>query len=218
MENNNQKNKRIGIILIISIVIIIIALCIVGYKMFQDDKNETTPEETTPEKVIRGSGKKSDTVGNELTAIEASTKSKEKRKMEDYEIDGTLEIPKTKLKCNVLDEVTKRSIEIAVAKIYTTEGLNKPGSTVIYGHNYRNNLFFSKNDELEVGDKFYITDEDGNKLSYKITDKFTTTSTDTSFYAKTAEETGGKAEAILSTCTDDASSTDRRLIIVGVEE
>ena len=218
MENNNQKNKRIGIILIISIVIIIIALCIVGYKMFQDDKNESTPEETTPEKVIRGSGKKSDTVGNELTAIEASTKSKEKRKMEDYQIDGTLEIPKTKLKCNVLEEVTKRSIEIAVAKIYTTEGINKQGSTVIYGHNYRNNLFFSKNDELEVGDKFYITDEDGNKLSYKITDKFITTSTDTSFYAKTAEETGGKAEAILSTCTDDASSTDRRLIIVGVEE
>ena len=49
MENNNQKNKRIGIILIISIVIIIIALSIVGYKMFQDDKNEETPEETTPE-------------------------------------------------------------------------------------------------------------------------------------------------------------------------
>ena len=71
---------------------------------------------------------------------------------------------------------------------------------------------------MEVGDKFYITDEDGNKLSYKITDKFITTSTDTSFYAKTAEETGGKAEAILSTCTDNASSTDRRLIIVGVEE
>ena len=73
MENNNQKNKRIGIILIISIVIIIIALSIVGYKMFQDDKNEETPEETTPEKVISGSGKKSDTVGNELTAIESST-------------------------------------------------------------------------------------------------------------------------------------------------
>ena len=71
MENNNQKNKRIGIILIISIVIIIIALCIVGYKMFQDDKNESTPEETTPEKVIRGSGKKSDTVGRRYRNIAA---------------------------------------------------------------------------------------------------------------------------------------------------
>ncbi len=218
MENNNQRNKRIGIILIVSIIIIIIALCIIGYKMFQDEKNEATAEETTPEKVISGSGKKTDSVGNELTAIESKTQSREKRKMEDYEIIGTLEIPKTKLKCNVLDEVTKRSIEIAVAKIYTTEGLNKPGNTVIYGHNYRNDLFFSKNDELEVGDKFYITDDEGNKLSYKITDKFITTSTDTSFYTKTAEETGGKAEVTLSTCTDDASSTDRRLIIVGVEE
>ena len=218
MENNNQRNKRIGIILIVSIIIIIIALCIIGYKMFQDEKNEATPEETTPEKVISGSGKKTDSVGNELTAIESTTQSREKRKMEDYEIIGTLEIPKTKLKCNVLDEVTKRSIEIAVAKIYTTEGLNKPGNTVIYGHNYRNDLFFSKNDELEVGDKFYITDEEGNKISYKITDKFITTSTDTSFYTRTAEDTGGKAEATLSTCTDDASQTDRRLIIMGRAE
>ena len=58
MENNNQRNKRIGIILIVSIIIIIIALCIIGYKMFQDEKNEATAEETTPEKVISGSGKK----------------------------------------------------------------------------------------------------------------------------------------------------------------
>lgn len=218
MENNDQKNNKTGIIITISIVVIILILCVLGYEMLKNDKNDTSSEEKEPERVISGTTKKTNSVGNELTAIESSTSSRTKKRMEDYEIMGTLEIPKTKLKCNILDEVTKRSIEIAVAKIYTTEGVNKPGNTVIYGHNYRNDLFFSKNDELEVGDKFYITDADGNKLSYKITDKFITTSTDTSFYTKTAEETGGKAEATLSTCTDDASSTDRRLIIVGIEE
>ena len=217
-ENNNQRNKKIGIIIIIAIIIVISIICIIGYNIFKDDQKEPVSENTTQEKVISGSGKKSDSVGNELTAIDSTTKSKTRKKMEDYEVVGTIEIPKTKLKCNVLDEVTKRSIEIAVAKIYTTEGLNKPGNTVIYGHNYRNNLFFSKNNELEVGDKFYITDEEGNKISYRITDKFITTSTDTSFYARTAEETGGKAEVTLSTCTDDASTTDRRLIIIGLEE
>lgn len=218
MENNNQKSNKTGIIITISIVAIIIVLCILGYEMFKSDNNNETSEEKEPEKVISGSTKKTNSVGNELTAIESSTNSRNKKKMEDYEIVGTLEIPKTKLKCNILDEVTKRSIEIAVAKIYTAEGLNQPGNTVIYGHNYRNDLFFSKNDELEVGDKFYITDQEGNKKSYKITDKFITTSTDTSFYTKTGDETGGKAEATLSTCTDDASSTDRRLIIIGMEE
>lgn len=219
MEKTNQRNKIIGIILIICIIAIIIALCILGYKMFKDEPVDETNKETIPEKVISGTAQKNNnSVGNELTVIETTTKSKEKRKMEDYEIIGQLEIPKTKLKCNILDEVTKRSIEIAVAKIYTTGGLNQPGNTVIYGHNYRNNLFFSKNDELEIGDKFYITDEDSNKITYKISDKFITTSTDTTFYAKTAEETGGKAEVVLSTCTDDASETDRRLIIIGVED
>ena len=49
-------------------------------------------------------------------------------------------------------------------------------------------------------------------------DIFETTSTDTSFYVKTAEETGGKSEITLSTCTDDASETDRRLIVLAAEE
>ena len=138
--------------------------------------------------------------------------------MEDYKIIGKLEIPKIDLKTNILDETTKRSLEIAVAKLYTTNGLNKPGNTVIYGHNYRNALFFSRNDELEKGDKIYITDEEGYRLKYTIYDKFRTSSTDTSFYVKTSEMTGGKAEVTLSTCTDDASETDGRLIILAKED
>ena len=135
--------------------------------------------------------------------------------MEDYEIVGQIEIPKVDLKSNILDETTKRSLEIAITKIYSTGGLNKPGNTVLYGHNYRNNLFFSRNDELKKGDKVYITDEEENKIKYTIYDIFETTSIDTSFYTR---DTLGKAEITLSTCTDDASETDRRLIILAVED
>ena len=133
--------------------------------------------------------------------------------MEDYEVIGNLEKPKIELKTKILSETTKRSLEIAVAQIYTTGGLNQPGNTVIYGHNYRNTLFFSRNDELVVGDKFYITDMDNNKKTYQIYNIFETTSTDTSFYARSASDTEGKAEVTLSTCTDDASTTDKRLIV-----
>lgn len=148
-----------------------------------------------------------------LNAINATTTTNNKKYMEDYEILGTIEIPKVNLKCAILNEVTPRSIQIAVGQIYTANGLNKPGNTVIYGHNYRNNLFFSRNDELNNGDKIYILNQEGTKLTYEIYNIFIATSTDTSFYIKSAEDTDGKAEITLSTCTDDASTTDRRLIV-----
>ncbi len=164
--------------------------------------------------LLDGKSKKSSSnEQKELNQIAMSTSNPKKKYMEDYEIIGQIEIPKIDLKCNILNETTKRALEIAVTKIYTTSDLNLPGNTVIYGHNYRNALFFSRNDELENGDKLYITDTEGNKVKYEIYNIFETTSADTSFYARSAADTGGKAEVTLSTCTDDASQTDRRLIV-----
>ena len=191
-----------------------------GYNAFSDKKTEEnyTSAANEFEKAVTGSGKKANSGNTTLNAINVTNSNSDRKMMEDYIIIGTIEIPKVKLKCAILNQVTKRSIEIAVGQIYTVNGLNKPGNTVIYGHNYRNDLFFSRNDELTNGDKIYILDEEGTKLTYEIYNIFITTSTDTSFYARTAEETGGQPEITLSTGTDDASTTDRRLIIVGVEE
>ena len=44
----------------------------------------------------------------------------------------------------------------------------------------------------------------------------TVTSTDTSFYARTAEDTGGLCELTLSTCTD--ASNDQRIIVLAAEQ
>lgn len=186
-----------------------------GYNAFSDKKTEEnyTSAANEFEKAVTGSGKKANSGNTTLNAINVTNSNSDRKMMEDYIIIGTIEIPKVKLKCAILNQVTKRSIEIAVGQIYTVNGLNKPGNTVIYGHNYRNDLFFSRNDELTNGDKIYILDEEGTKLTYEIYNIFITSSTDTSFYARTAEETEGKAEITLSTCTDDASTTDRRLII-----
>ena len=186
-----------------------------GYNAFSDKKTEEnyTSAANEFEKAVTGSGKKANSGNTTLNAINVTNSNSDRKMMEDYIIIGTIEIPKVKLKCAILNQVTKRSIEIAVGQIYTENGLNKPGNTVIYGPNYRNDLFISRNDDLKNGDKIYILDEEGTKLTYEIYNIFITTSTDTSFYARTAEETGGKAEITLSTCTDDASTTDRRLII-----
>ncbi len=124
---------------------------------------------------------------------------------------GTMEIPATNFKYPVLEKVTRKSIETAVAFQWGA-GLNQPGNTVIIGHNYRNGMFFSNNKKLKIGDKIYITDNSGKKLTYTIYDKFETTESDTKFYQR---DTGGKPEVSLSTCTDDSKA---RLIILARAE
>ena len=87
-------------------------------------------------------------------------------------------------------------------------GPNKPGNTLIIGHNYRNGQFFANNKNLSIGDKVYITDLNGQRLSYTIYDKFETTTEDTAFITR---NTNGAREISLQTCTDDAKL---RLIIL----
>ena len=218
MENNNKRNKILGIILIVAIIILIITLIVCGIEAFNSNKKDESESMVENNTVVLSSGKtKPEGKEGSLSQLNTTSSSREKVYMEDYEVIGNLEIPKIELKTKILSETTKRSLEIAVAQIYTTGGLNQPGNTVIYGHNYRNTLFFSRNDELVVGDKFYITDMDNNKKTYQIYNIFETTSTDTSFYARSASDTEGKAEVTLSTCTDNASTTDKRLIIIGRE-
>ena len=134
-----------------------------------------------------------------------------KKTYEGFGVVGTIEIPATNVKYPVLEKVTKRSIEVAVAFLYGT-GINQPGNSVIIGHNYRNNMFFSNNKKLNLGDKIYLTDNDGNRLTYTIYNKFEASDIDTSFYQR---DTGGKPEITLSTCTEDAS---KRLIILAEVE
>ena len=141
----------------------------------------------------------------------SSTSSGTKKTYKGFGMLGTMEIPATNFKYPVLEKVTKKSIETAVAFQWGA-GLNQPGNSVIIGHNYRNGMFFSNNKKLKNGDKIYITDNSGKKLTYTIYDKFETSDTDTSFYQR---DTGGKAEVTLSTCTDDSKA---RLIILAKAE
>lgn len=135
----------------------------------------------------------------------------EKVYMEDYEVLGRIEIPKTKVDYPILENVTKRSLEIAVGKAYGP-GLNLPGNTTIFGHNYRNGLFFSNNKKLSNGDKIYITDAQGNKVTYVIYNIYQTTPSDASYMQR---ETNGRREISLQTCTDDSSA---RIIIWAAEQ
>lgn len=124
-----------------------------------------------------------------------------------FTVIGTIEIPKINLSYPILKEASTSAIERSVAMLYGP-GPNKPGNTYIIGHNYRNGQFFANNKNLSIGDKVYITDLDGQRLSYTIYDKFETTKEDTSFITR---NTNGARELSLQTCTDDGKL---RLIIL----
>lgn len=124
-----------------------------------------------------------------------------------FPVIGTIEIPKIKLSYPILNETSIPALERAVGML-CGPGPNKPGNTLILGHNYRNGQFFANNKNLSVGDTIYITDLSGKRLSYTIYDKFETNTEDTEFITR---NTNGAREISLQTCTDDGSL---RLIIL----
>lgn len=127
-----------------------------------------------------------------------------------FKMVGYIEIPKTNIKYPILKEATKDAMEKSVC-ILTGVGLNKPGVTVISGHNYRNGLFFSDNAKLSIGDNIYITDDTGQTIKYEIYKKYQTKPEDASF---ATVDTEGKIEIVLTTCTDDSQN---RIIICARE-
>ena len=145
------------------------------------------------------------------TGESSSTVAAQKGDYKGFATVGTMEIPAINFSYPIIDSVSRSSIEASVAVLYPPggESINQPGNTVIIGHNYRNGVFFSNNKRLNNGDKIYVTDYRGKKLSYTIE----TDDNDTSFYQR---ETDGKAELTLSTCTD--ASNNRRLIILARED
>lgn len=218
----SKYSKLLTVILVIVIVGIIGLLGFLAYDYFQNamiTKDTSDFVDNFQGEVSDGSADNTGTENNEsgedpfnqIKDAQTSSSSSKRRTYQGFGVLGTMEIPATNFKYPVLEKVTKKSIETAVAFLYGS-GLNQPGNTVIIGHNYRNGLFFSNNKKLNIGDKIYITDNDGKKLTYTIYNKFETTPEDTSFYQR---DTGGKAEVTLSTCTDDSKA---RLIICAKTE
>ena len=136
----------------------------------------------------------------------------EKQYLEGYEVVGTIKIPKTGIEYPVLSQVTKKSLETSVAILYGP-GVNQPGNTVIVGHNYRNQRFFSNNDKLANGDTVILTDVYGNVVTYVIYNMYYTSPDDADYMIRPVDD--GVREVSLSTCNDDST---QRLIIWAREQ
>ncbi len=229
----NKYNNVLTMILVVFIVAILGILGYFAYDLLHSNKvnsdaqaaldefanaTKTVKKDKPKEEENKNDEEEIPTLENPLNAVtptvdepeEQTTEDYEKVYMEDYEVMGRIEIPKTGVDYPILDKVTRRSIEMAVA-IAWGDGLNKVGNTVIYGHNYRNGLFFSNNKKLSNGDKIYITDVYKNRVEYEIYKIYQTDEHDASYFNR---DTNGKREISLQTCTDDTSA---RIVIWAVE-
>ena len=214
-EIDEKKEKRNSIILTVMIVItILLILVTIGFFMISkinDDNAEKNAQDIVKEfndkKLNLGEEKKElnnvstpISIGGTTSNTEVQGKST-RVKMENYDVVGTVRIPKTKVSYPILFPLSKRSLEIATAMLDTQNGINEPGNTTILGHNYRSNLFFSKNHTLKVGDKIYIKDNTGREVEYTIYSGFTTNPNDATYMRR---DTKGETEVSLSTCSDDS--------------
>lgn len=177
-------------------------------------QNTTAPEEVvneTPQEIVNPIDLLNPTTVEEPEPEAGTQKDPDKVYMKGYEVIGTIEIPKTGIEYPVLEKVTKKSLEIAIARAYGP-GLNEIGNVVLYGHNYRNNSFFSNNDKLTPGDTIYITDIYGDRIGYTVYKVYETSANDASYMQR---DTQGHRELSLQTCTDDSSA---RIIVWAIEE
>lgn len=203
-KESKKSNKIVTAIIVILILIIIVSIGVLIYSLYRNYKIEANAVDFVDDFNLNISS----------DDVEATTSGQFNYTYQGFNVLGIMEIPRTGFRYPVLDEVNKYALYVAVGVIYpNVDKLNQPGNVVIIGHNYKNNLLFSKNKYLEAGDKIYITDMDGVKMSYTIYDKFITDYKDTSFYAR---DTDGKAEITLSTCTD--ANDNERIIILARQD
>jgi len=134
-------------------------------------------------------------------------------KYKGFDVIGTIKIPAIDIEYPILDQVSLRALETSIGRVYPENSkLNEIGNSVLVGHNYKNGTFFSDNKKLKNGDKIYITDEDGDRVTYVVYRKYETSDSDFEYATR---DVNGKREISLSTCTDDSK---RRLIIWAVEQ
>lgn len=179
----------------------------------ETDSTSTSLEELATKLAIDEENRNNENVNNNENPEETPTEEEEPEKVyyEGIEMKGRIEIPATKVDYPVLANAGKKAIEVAVGIAYGP-GLNEVGNTTIFGHNYRNGAFFSNNKKLKMGDKIYITDQRGDRVTYIIYNMYETTPNDADYMIR---ETNGRREISLQTCTDDSKA---RIIIWAAEE
>lgn len=111
---------------------------------------------------------------------------------------GIIQIDKINLNYSILSICNSDLLSISVCR-FAGPMPNEVGNLCIAGHNYINNNFFGRLNELDIGDEIKIFDLSGNCVEYSIYDIYETNENDTSC---TFQETNGTKIVTLITCNN----------------
>ena len=115
----------------------------------------------------------------------------------EYRVAGKITIPKISIQYPIIYETSEDYLKIAPTKLFGPD-VNEVGNLCIVGHNYKNEQFFSRLSELNIGDKVYLTPNKGKDMIYLVYDKYEIAENDMEC---TSQDTNGNIELTLITCT-----------------
>lgn len=84
---------------------------------------------------------------------------------------GIIEIPKINLYYPVFSTLTEENLKISPCKFYGSS-LEDTGNICIAGHNYNNDMFFSKINFLQPNDEIFIYNNIGIKYTYLVVENY----------------------------------------------
>ena len=127
-----------------------------------------------------------------------------------YYSEAILKIDCLGIEYPVLSDTSDELLKISLNKIWGPNP-NEIGNYCIAGHNYKSGKMFGKLKMIEIGDTFTLEDLSGEKVTYKVYDKYVIEPDDVSC---TTQRTNGKREVTLITCQN---SGKQRLIVKACE-
>lgn len=221
-----RKKKVYKVNFILSVFFLIVLISVYIYAAYDRDKAEAvsqdilaTAEQEQEDNTVVDSNVLiavlNDTTddGTEAPVVVSNTNQNTKTEQQSqsgytYITDGKITIPKINVEYPILDgesdseAETEELLRMSPVKFHGPD-INTVGNYCIVGHNYRNSRFFSKVPTLVNGDVIQITDfADNSTVEYEVYDKYVVDPTDVSC---TSQNTDGRREITLITCTDDSS-------------
>ncbi len=193
-----MKKKIVINIIIISIITAITIL--VGARIYQ--------EKETEEEINKAKEKAS--LNIEITETKTEEKEYPKAQLikqyKGFAVCAQIEIPKIELKTYILKNYSVKALKTLPTKFWGANP-NETGNFCIAGHNFNNKNMFKDLKNLNINDKIIISDNNIGRVEYEIFNIDTVLPNNTDCLS---QETEGKREITLITCTSDSK---KRIII-----
>lgn len=215
-----KKKIIINIFLMLAAIVVMLWLIIENYK---DKNTEKARQKAYLEYMAEKQGAEQNIIeDNENNTIKDEKTKENTEKIKQYpkeEIDeqyqgytvcAKLEIPKILLETYILKKYSVQALNVAVTKFWGADP-NQVGNFCVAGHNFPNRNMFYKLKKLDIGDNFFVSDNNIGKVEYEIYDLYKVQPNDVSCLS---QETQGRREVTLITCTIDSKE---RIIVKGRE-